>query len=291
MRNNRKNNNEQCAIGVNFEDGSCIRSHCLIEYANSINKNLPPDMQIKMDTNKEILQPKKYKKYLITEIDKRMSGVCSDQICWTRQENILKHMKESARNELEKLTFKPEGPNGQFTWLNNFNINDVMHQFEIKYPDFQYLGTLPMDFNKELITFNTDRIRKINQKKLLENNIEKIGAVFNLDKSTQKGSHWVGFFANIKNGEIYFFDSYGTEVPYEVRNFMKQLANEYTTRTGKKPIIDRNRIRHQYGNSECGVYSMNFIDRMLYGESFEDICKSKTPDSEINKMRKVYFRE
>jgi hypothetical protein len=54
--------------------------------------------------------------------------------------------------------------------------------------------------------------------------------------------------------------------------------------------IDYNKTRHQFKNSECGVYSVNFILRMLKGESFENICSNITSDDKVNECRKQYFR-
>jgi len=54
--------------------------------------------------------------------------------------------------------------------------------------------------------------------------------------------------------------------------------------------IRYNNIQHQLKDSECGVYSMNFIIRAVKGESFDDITTNITTDSEINECRDVYFR-
>ena len=54
--------------------------------------------------------------------------------------------------------------------------------------------------------------------------------------------------------------------------------------------INYNNIRHQFGGSECGVYSINFILRLLKGEEFNGIIKNITLDDEVNKCRKVYFQ-
>ena len=51
-----------------------------------------------------------------------------------------------------------------------------------------------------------------------------------------------------------------------------------------------NKIRHQFKNSECGVYSMNFIIRLLHGESFDNIVENVTKDKDMNTCRQVYFR-
>ena len=55
-------------------------------------------------------------------------------------------------------------------------------------------------------------------------------------------------------------------------------------------IISYNKIRHQFKNSECGVYSVNFILRLLKGELFDNICSNITTDDQVNECRKVYFR-
>jgi hypothetical protein len=50
-----------------------------------------------------------------------------------------------------------------------------------------------------------------------------------------------------------------------------------------------NRVQHQYGASECGVYSINFIVRLLRGDSFDTIHGGRIPDENINVCRKKYF--
>ena len=52
-----------------------------------------------------------------------------------------------------------------------------------------------------------------------------------------------------------------------------------------------NKIQHQFKNSECGVYSINFIIRLLNGkENFDDITNNITNDDVMNSCRKHYFR-
>ena len=53
--------------------------------------------------------------------------------------------------------------------------------------------------------------------------------------------------------------------------------------------VDHNKIRHQYKNSECGVYSIRFIVKMVKGANFDKLCKNKVPDDKVNKCRSVYF--
>ena len=50
-----------------------------------------------------------------------------------------------------------------------------------------------------------------------------------------------------------------------------------------------NKIQHQFKNSECGVYSMNFIIRLLNNESFDHIVNNITKDDKMNDCRNAYF--
>ena len=53
--------------------------------------------------------------------------------------------------------------------------------------------------------------------------------------------------------------------------------------------IKFNNIQHQFKNSECGVYSINFIIRLANGESFDSITQNITKDDQLNLCRQVYF--
>jgi hypothetical protein len=63
-----------------------------------------------------------------------------------------------------------------------------------------------------------------------------------------------------------------------------------------KKIIDGNfdirynNIQHQFKNSECGVYSINFIVRLVQGENFDNVINNITYDDKMNENRKIYFR-
>ena len=52
---------------------------------------------------------------------------------------------------------------------------------------------------------------------------------------------------------------------------------------------DYNRVRHQYKNSECGVYSMHFIENMLRGKEFYKFCKKKNYDDVMERFRNKYY--
>lgn len=275
---------KKCAPGLDFESGSCIGLPVLIEMATAYN-NSNPNNKIKFYDRLETLNPKKYKKYLLQEIKNRFKNVCDGQICWTQQDFIDK-MDDTLRLELDKFTFRPKGPQGKFQWLSTVNIDDVMMQYENILPNFEFLGAVPVDFDD----LKNLGIKDLNYEKLVKKGKTKIGIIFNLDEHWKSGSHWVAGFANLKRGEVYFYDSYGSRPPERIRKLLRRFARKSEELFGIRCDAKYNKIRHQYGSSECGVYSINFLLSLLNGDSFEDICNSKTPDKEVNKLRSTLFR-
>ena len=110
--------------------------------------------------------------------------------------------------------------------------------------------------------------------------------------------------------QIYYFDSYGSKPKKRIRKFVNRILkylyqkkynkkldinnllqniNNNTQNIEKNFDVDCNNIRHQFGGSECGVYSINFILRLLKGETFKTICNNITTDNQVNKCRNVYF--
>ncbi|MBT5491252.1 hypothetical protein HOK00_02870 [bacterium] len=276
----------RCSPNISFDSLSCIKLSILIELANAYNKDTRDKLSIiKLNNNLEALNPTKYKKYLLREFQKRLGNKCTTQKCWTEQ-SFVKRMQEQAKRELKKYTFRPNGPCGKFEWLNTYNIDDVMVQYEKKYNDFKFLGTVPMDFDN----LPNLGIKYFDYNNFYKQGKRKLGIVFNLDESWKSGSHWVAMYADFSKAHIHYFDSYGTNACTRVRTLMRRIEKAMKKiNPNLEPSTSRNEIRHQYGHSECGVYSMNFIIRLLEGESFDNICESKTTDDKINEYRKIYF--
>jgi len=272
---------KRCAPGLIFEDGSCIRLKVLTMLATAYNQE--NENKIQLEEKYEVLNPKEYKKHIIRELSARLNKI--PQRLWSKQP-FAKRMKDLYKEELMKHTFRPDGPNGKFEWLNTVQIDKVMEQYENKYNDFKFLGAVPIDFDD----FDEFGIRTLDYEQLIKDGKIKLGVVFNLDKHNQPGSHWVAMYANLQSGEIYYFDSYGIKPCKRIEKFMRRVAKISETSMNVKNItLESNKYQHQRENSECGVYSMNFILRMLRGDNFVDICKSVVPDKKINKCRNVYF--
>lgn len=279
----------KCAPGLKYEAGSCAKLYVLIELAKAYNLDAKnEDDKIKLSTNIETLNPTKYKLYLVHEINKRVGDKCTTQKCWSQQE-FIKNMEKGAFEEFSKYTFRPNSPQGQFAWLSTFNINATMAQYERKYGDFRFFGAVPIDFADlpELEASNIDYDYYI------KNGIKKMGIIFNLDEHYKKGSHWVALYTDFEKFLILYFDSFAVKAGTRVRKLGRQQC-EFMIKMGiscNKIRSDYNKIQHQRKNSECGVYSMNFLIRMARGDDFDEVCKNVISDERINQCRRVYFDE
>lgn len=277
----------QCAPGREFEAGSCISLVVLEEMARAYNKGVQNKSEaIRLSKNQSVMNPQKYKLYLVHEIGRRVGDRCSTQKCWTTQE-FIKHMNRAAKMELMKYTFRPDSPQGKFDWLSTFDINDSMSQYEKKYKDFKFYGAVPMDFAQI-----GSPVNHIDYRDLIKHGITKVGVIFNLDDSTQSGSHWVAMYTDLDKGHIMYFDSFAVKPEKRVRTLMRKQARFIMEHKGIKLDdikIESNKVQHQKLNTECGVYSMNFLIRMARGDDFDKLCNTPIDDKQINKCRKVYF--
>jgi hypothetical protein len=294
--------NSRCAPSKKFYEGSCFDLNSLIKIANKYNQT--HDDKINVNNNK---------KTLVKEISEKLSKSCSDQVCWLRTD-LLKSIKDP---NIHNDTFRPEGPQKKNEWLSTTHINDVLEQYHNKHDDFLFLGAVPYDF-EELSMLG---LNNVNFDDFIKNGKHKLGLVINLDEHDQSGSHWVALYADLSKNNIYFFDSVGKKPGTKIKKFINKITNylykkkyneninvgkimrniKKNKKNSQKYVsllqnklkefdIKYNNIQHQFKNSECGVYSMNFIIRLIKGETFEEITNNITKDDEINKCRESYFR-
>ena len=297
----------QCAPGKEYEAGSCISLVILEEMCRAYNIMADEEEnKIVLSSNMSVLNPQKYKIYLIYELGRRIGDKCETQKCWSKQDFIFQ-MNEAAKTELLKYTFKPDSPQGKFEWLSTFDINDSMEQYEKINPEFKFFGAIPMDF-EDLPGLE---INRIDYEKLHNDGKSLLGVIFNLDDHYDPGSHWVGMYTNLDKGHIFYYDSFGVKPEKRVRSLMRKQTRYLIDKRGfdiNDVYINYNKKQHQKQNSECGVYSMSFILRMVRedhkdilrekngenplnpnGEFFEQLCNTPISDNEINKCRKKYF--
>ena len=272
---------------ANNNSSSCFDFDALVKIAIGWNK----------DHNKQkdkITIPKvdnyKNKNKLWNNIDKKLRGTCTTEWCWIEQEFVRK----VGNKELESM-FRPKMPRSwkknKYEWLSSIDIESVMNQYEEKYSDFKFIGPVPIDFDYqyEFGKCIVNELCNIKIKNLNKNNISKVGIIFNLDPHNKPGSHWVAMYMDLNKKVVYFFDSYGSSPPSEVQILVERLQ-EQAEELGFELKYDYSKIRHQYENSECGVYSIYFIIQLLEGKkTFESMQKTRIPDKVVNDKRNYFF--
>nr|WBF70721.1 hypothetical protein [Megavirus caiporensis] len=269
---------------------TCFTLEQLAEMAGAYNRHITKE-KLKpgindLYKNAELIPIKQDKTFLLKELKKRFETICkNDEICLTRQA-FMNEIVDEMRNEINEYTFRTDGPKNSKEWLSTTNIDEIMKQYEKKYPNFKFLGAVPL--NCDEISFCS--LFNIDFNKYFEQGINYLGIIFNHDRLGEPGSHWVSMFIDINNGKLYFCDSAGKPPIGNIYTIIKKFTDFYKKKTGKDIIYKYNDRSYQKDNSECGVYSCNFIIRKLSGESFENIINNPLTFPEINSCRNIYFR-
>lgn len=230
-------------------------------------------------------------KQLTNLINKKMKKQgCSNDYCWRE----IPFIKQHYGNDSDLNVFKPRKPqswnDNPRTWLNTNDINRVLRQYEQKYPEFKYYGAVPIDFDAKL-DFGTcvvNELCTINIASLYKKNKTKIGIVFNIDPHYKPGQHWISMFCDLDRNEISFWDSFAEEPPKEIKNLINKLKEQGKT-INKDLKVNINQKRHQYKNTECGIYSMHFIIKLLEGKSFKTVTNNIIRDDKMWKNRSKYY--
>lgn len=269
-----------CAPSVHDKRLTCYSKSDLETIAKEYNKKYPKN---------RIIISGKGKGQLWRELRKKLSSQCEQEWCWIDQN----FMSRTKAKQIAKEAFRPKMPetwkDDKYTWLATDDINSVMEQYEEEYPSFIFMGAVPIDCE----TLSFCQLYNFDVVKLYRNGIKKIGVVFNLDYHYQGGSHWVAVFIDLdKHCDVTYYDSYGKTAPQLIRNFMENIINDcqQIKSLRNKIKFNYNKKRHQYGYSECGIYSQNYLIQRLKGKSLKEATEKKIPDKLMNEMRKYLYR-
>ena len=274
--------------GKTVKEGSCLTPEILLKIKNAYNESHPNDVIVSKDP-REIWQT----------LHDRLT-TCEKEDCW------LKEIKsEEMQKQIKQHIFAPKQPadwkDNPSEWLSNYDIFNVARQYEETYPHFKFLGPTMIDFDarpkdmagkcveEDLCNFELNRYLKKGK--------NKIGIVFNLDTHDKNGSHWVSMFIDVPNRFIFFFDSAGGGIPKEVKVLIQRIQKQSSA---KLRLYTNGRFQHQYGNNECGMYSLFFIITMLTEKTeftgklatkdrIQLFLKKRIPDKVMFDYRDFYF--
>jgi hypothetical protein len=268
-----------CAPGIKKHiAGSCFDRPALIRIINNYNRKYPakPIQNIESKTEYE----------LWTMIRDNLANQCGDdEICWVNQDFL------KSDDKVQKY-YKPIKPQGQTQWLSTSDINDVLKQYENLYSDFAFMGTVPIDFDAIIeeytkidfcALYNGKGLKLSHENAYVGRKVRRFGFVFNLDPHDKSGSHWVSMFLDLTAVIPYigYFDSYGScPPPKQIIALMDRLKTQAHQCLGIELVKYCNTMRHQYKNTECGVYSLYFVEHCLDGKSFEQITENMIVDGD-----------
>jgi len=284
------NPGKHCAPGVEGTKESCYTLDDLRLIADAYNTRYPNDK-----IPKNIIDDGNFEK-LYNIVDEKMKSCNSDEICFSKKVGLT--------DEFVKNIFKPVGPVNE-EWLSNIDIANVMEQYERCFDHFTFYGPcssdlflsqvkqifdFPIDFSDMVSGIKIDDSNETRKNKKNKPDKKLIGIIFNTDPHTKGGAHWVTLAISNMDDMVYFdyFDSVGKmpndNIAKSIVELIEKCINHYPS---KKIHFRVNRTQHQNENSECGVYSIMHILKMLNGEKWENIIKDVITDKEIQKLRAV----
>jgi Ulp1 protease family, C-terminal catalytic domain len=222
---------------------------------------------------------------------------CNNEKCII--EKILPH--HDAKDAILS-TFKHKGPRDIVRRLSNYDIDGVLNQWCLTNDKFYNWGFNMIDFDKEGAS-----LAKYTMVDILKGeaslNLGKYGGVIkrpcniaacvvNTDKYSGGGIHWFAILCDCRSEPytVEYFNSSGNPPRPQIIDWMERTTKHLSTHTGKQ-VIQKTNVgsRHQYGNSECGLYSLFFIRHRLDGNPYDSFLEYAYKDDIMTEFRKYCF--
>lgn len=200
------------------------------------------------------------------------------------------------------MRFKVEGPRNS-DWLTDSHIENIVKQWSVKWRNF-----FPYNFNMRnyasykidpvtmRVVNEPDTLATINFEDLYSRGFDCAACVCNTDTYQGRGKHWIVLFVDARkespmmSAEI--FDSAGNPPLPEWQSWLTKTKIQLDEiAEGKKPtsIIRAYNNRHQFSDSECGVYSLYYIWARLNGIAPEAFQDSAVADKKMFEFRQHLF--
>jgi hypothetical protein len=223
---------------------------------------------------------------LISSMKEMMN--CNSESCVIKHPEFIQFARISNVDKLLDEFFKPSGPATNFGLLNNFNIDEVLDQFEAKFPGFYHIPFQMRDFEKigsELANVNlADKFKK---------NVNQFGVVLNTDYSHGRGIHWYCVMGEKLENKVVleYFNSSGKEPLPETQAWLHKTKHFLTRELNYMVEVKYSTgISFQNDEHSCGVYCLMYIWLRLEGTPREWFKSDNFNDEFMHKARKVLFR-
>ena len=244
-----------------------------------------PDAKIKTNDHKEIH----------SLLSNYLKGVCNKESCWLKQKAEFGKIEHELTDSFAPVS-PEEWKKNPTEWLTSVDIINVMKQYETAYKCFDFLGPSPIDFDTRKMYGECvwDELCNFNLSQQIKSGKTKIGMIFNTDPHNKPGQHWLSMFVDVKKHKIFFFDSVGDKIPKQVMVLVDRIKEQGLAMTPPiNFVFDQNHpVEHQYGTTECGIYSLFFIVHMLEDKITDEYLKTHViKDKHMIHFRKIYFNE
>ena len=179
-------------------------------------------------------------------------------------------------------------------WLSSEDIDAVEANYREVFPNYYYVGSVPMDFDlkDETRTCIVSTLCSMKLPELYAKGYRRIGIVINTDPHDGPGQHWVAVFADLRPEleypRITYFDSYAMVPEPEVKALMTRWKEQWdATKIHSNELrLTFNKTRHQYKDSECGMYCLYYHYACLMNLPMGE----RMPDDVVNTFRNLLFR-
>jgi len=225
----------------------------------------------------------------------KLNKKCYDELCWLKNTPLEKVNNSEL---LIKEIFKPFSPESWSTkpntWLSSVDIVQIMQQYQKSHKNFKFIGPSPIDFDSKEV-FSTcvwEQLCNFNLKEHIKNNISKIGVIFNTDPHDKPGQHWISLFIDLDKNFVFYFDSNGAKIPKQIKVLIDRIVGQ-ANEENIKLIVDNNEgFTHQYGDGQCGMYTLYFIIELLKeNKNYKFFKTTRIKDKTMKKYRKKYYNE
>lgn len=265
------------------QDFTCYTDDALIKLRDSWNDRHQDD-KIILDDPADIW----------SELKDRYSRVCDNERCWLRQKTLASNLDR----DILEYTFAPRAPmkwkKNPNEWLTSTDLSELMAHYERRFPSFSFIGPTPIDFDsKDYEGYCVwDELCNFSVPSLLNKRKTKIGIIFNTDPHTEDGEHWISMFVDLthKQPYIFFFDSNGDKPPDEVKELCDRIIDQCSGLGIDLNYEENHPFRHQKSDSECGMYSLFLIIKLLTKElEYNHFKKNRVTDKDVENLRSIWF--